>query len=216
MGIFFRKKKEEEDVEQSTLLDIENAAFNTVVPSEPTREDNSYQDYVYNPPKIDVPTYKARNTRDLGVVIDSEQLGFNKGDLNANLKTIEFETGDNEEISLPVDEIERKEEITPIEEQPLDIEVVDLDYSEPVAVNFSTDLSFNNEEVEKFNIFGSEDGPSEAKSYSAQDYQEKPVELIQEVKYTEDGYKICPDCGAILNANALVCFMCSKSFVLKR
>lgn len=81
--------------------------------------------------------------------------------------------------------------------------------------------SFNgttaNDELDKLSLFGSKNGVSNMNSYSSSNqFEEEKQELQQAVEYTEDGYKVCPNCGAILNPNAPVCFMCSKSFVLKK
>ena len=84
----------------------------------------------------------------------------------------------------------------------------------PSLSNINNSEGDNNDASLQFNLFGSRDGVENIKEQ--QSFEEEPVKLIGEVKYTEDGHKICPNCGTILRPDAPICFMCSKSFVLKK
>ena len=75
----------------------------------------------------------------------------------------------------------------------------------------------NNNEAIGISIFGSNDGVTNKNNYtSSNQFEEQKQELTKEVEYTSDGNKICPNCGAILKPDAPICFMCSKSFILKK
>ena len=165
----------------------------------------------------------------MGVVLDSDAIGFDKNAINPNIKTIEYENNDNKndndiENNIIVEETIQKNVIDPIE--PIVSIEPTADNKENISI-FDSSIkeesknipvsSKKEDDEKKFSIFGSVDGVTDLNKYSKDDhFVEEKKELIKEVEYTKEGYKICPNCGAILNPNAPVCFMCSKSFVLKK
>lgn len=227
MFSFLKKKmdtKQSEENESNAFLDAQNAVFNTVEPPKPSEDTTDYQAYTYQPPKIDVPVYKARNTNQLGIVVDKDQLGFNIEDINSNLKTLELTSDEGEMLDLDTKEIEitseqRENVLEPLPEIESKIEVVESNDSNEFNLStISEDVSVNKEEEEEkeFAIFGSSEGPSEAKNFQVDDHVEEKIVLDTDVKFTPDGHKICPNCGTILKPDAPVCFMCSKNFILKK
>ena len=229
---FLKKRTDNKPAEnQNDFLNIENSAFNMQSESQSFSDNPNYQSLVYQEPVYDVPKYKAGNLNNLGVVVDSDAIGFDKNTINPNIKTIEIPNNEDEPqgtdiISEPI-----------ITEKTEPVELIDImdpinDFVIPPLVEDNSTISLNiplqdnskipeipkeSEEVDKISLFGSNDGFTNVNKYSSlNQFEEEKKELIKEVDYTKDGYKICPNCGAILNPNAPVCFMCSKSFVLKK
>ena len=207
-----RTNVKKEEVENS-FLEVENSVFHTEDSNNTFQDNVDYESLIYQPPVYDdVPKYKARNNSEISVIIDKEQLGFNAEELNKNIKTLEFEPQQGEErIELVPEENEKFEsEIN----EPV-VEAVSM----PVEDIFLVDNLEDKEPPEddkQFSIFGSVEGYTDIKNYADSDYKEEQIELDKDVNYTDDGYKVCPNCGTILNPKAPVCFMCSKSFIKNR
>ena len=91
---FLKKKKSNNNQEETTndFLSVENSAFNTETDSSDDGfSDNfDYSSLVYQEPVYDVPKYKATNLNNMGVVLDSDAIGFDKNAINPNIKTIEY------------------------------------------------------------------------------------------------------------------------------
>lgn len=220
----FKKKNKEEALEpQNDFLSNEIAAFNTKSDNHDIFVDSTdYSSLTYQEPIYDVPEYKAQNLSDLGIVVDSTAVGFNKDLINPNVKIIDIPNSEENDnlmnISQNEEPIELLEVSTPeiiAVEPTVENELPNI-FKEPVLTheNVSTEMKHNDEP--SISIFGSNDGVSNINNYTSNNQiNTEPQELISEVEYTSNGYKICPQCGTILNPDAPVCFMCSKSFVKK-
>lgn len=223
MFSFFKKKKKEEPVPENNLLEIENSVFNTEAPApvKPAESDNTdYQSLVYHPPVYDVEPYKVARRERPPVIVDKDQLGYKEEDYHDNISTVEVV---KEEHPSETIEIEEEKSMVEPNSSPSVLEPIpETNTEEPIKPIESLNTSPINiqpqpnesDASEQFSLFGSVDGPENKKEQ--QSIEEEPAKLIQEVKYTEDGHKICPQCGMILKPDAPMCFMCSKSFVLKK
>lgn len=236
--IFKKKNKSaKESVPQNDFLSNENAAFNTTSSSDDSFKDTTdCKSLVYQEPVYDVPKYKASNLSNIGVVVNSTDIGLDRNSLNPNIKTIDIPSDEQKELDMAI------ENSPLVEETPIEL----IDVSEPTKEEMAVPDVFtpepkDNAEVENkiyksstndrdilkgnnknnaavnISIFGSSDGITNKNNYtSSNQFEEQKQELIKEVEYTSDGNKICPNCGAILKPDAPVCFMCSKSFILKK
>lgn len=237
---FLKNKKNKKNTEvPNEFLNIENSVFNTEADGQTFSDNADYQRYVYQEPIYNIPKYKAENLRDIGVVVDSDQIGFDKSTINPNVKMIELPNNEesNEPIVFeePIEEISREytkngeeeKEILPVSEiaEPISVHKVQTNQNNSIFQNVKitpdsakkTDSISFVEDEEKISLFGSKDGYTNKIEYSSlEQFEEEKKELQQEVEYTKEGYKICPNCGAILNPDAPVCFMCSKSFILRK
>lgn len=226
-----KKNKKTEEVQETTndFLNTEKSLFDTQEKSinNSTSEVPDYQSLIYQPPVYNAPKYKAGNLNNIGVVVDSNAIGFDKNTINPNIKTIEVVEKEDEEDNGITNEIIDNVPIMDSSEQVELVEVIDpIEVKEEKNIKEQPSIFQNlpiqqevqkEEENPKISIFGSSNGVTDVSSYSTDSqFQEEKKELVKEVEYTNDGYKICPNCGAILNPNAPVCFMCSKSFVLKK
>lgn len=214
-SIFNKKKQKQDNKDKNTFLEVENSVFHTEDITTTFEDNTNYSSFLNNPKDYsEVPKYKAVNNKNIPVVIDREQIGFNINDINKNIKTLELETSEEEErIDLEVDPITSETENNVPELKLGDIvEEIDLKNSEEPQKKEEKKDKKNI----KLSLFGSQDNEKNKKQFSKDHHQEEKLELIGEVKFTKDGYKICPNCGAILNPDAPVCFMCSKNFVLKK
>lgn len=241
----FKKKNQpiNESVPQNDFLSNENAAFNTVSSEDDSFKDSpDYQSLVYQEPVYNVPKYKASNLSNIGVVVNSTDVGFDRNAINPNIKTIDIPSNEQEELnnSIKTEEpVELLDIFSPTSTATNDdvIPEVTIDDSTNNNVNNNINNSLINNNVPAENtvkeksssvfvdsnepigisIFGSNDGVTNKNNYtSSNQFAEQKQELIKEVEYTSDGNKICPNCGAILKPDAPVCFMCSKSFILKK
>lgn len=213
MFSIFKKKKNEKSSTDNEFLDIEASMYSTEADANSFQDSVNYQNLVYQPLEQDTPKYKAvRNN--IGVVIDKDQFGYDVNDFNSNITTYELEKStDEEKVEVKQEKLEEPKKIyNPIEElMTNDIQdETDTNSSLPVQ-----ELYKAGKEEKDFSIFGSKIGPENEKIHEAKKDEEKPVELIEEVRFTPDGHKICPNCATILKADAPICFMCSKSFIKK-
>ena len=240
----FKKKNQptNESVPQTDFLSNENAAFNTVSSEDDSFKDSpDYQSLVYQEPVYNVPKYKASNLSNIGVVVNSTDVGFDKNSINPNIKTIDIPSNEQEELNKSI-KTEEPVELLDIF-SPADVEKEDVipdvlnnnindninnnsnseeiknsiqTYNKEKETNSSIFMNNNNEAI-GISIFGSNDGVTNKNNYtSSNQFEEQKQELTKEVEYTSDGNKICPNCGAILKPDAPICFMCSKSFILKK
>lgn len=213
MFSIFKNKKEESTDQGNTFFDVENSVFNTEDTPNSFEDNTNFSEFIGpHSDNVEIPKYKAKRNEDIGIVIDKDQIGFDINTMNKNIKTVELETSNEEEIiDLGVDPIS-VDTINKVPELNLDkvIEEIIPKKDEKVV------KKYDEKEDVKLTLFGSGDVEKNKKQYTESDHLEEKLELIGEVKFTKDGYKICPDCGAILNFDAPVCFMCSKSFVLKK
>lgn len=167
-----------------------------------------------------------------GIVVNDFSKNSNDNINNVNINT----TNNNTEVldifdtvepiqdtSLPIPDssINDKTSNMSIFEQPVSMPPKENINHNNISIpnNNSTEANNNDEDsTVGISIFGSNDGTvTNVNTYSSNNqFEEAKKELTEEVEYTKDGYKICPNCGAILNPSAPVCFMCSKSFVLKK
>ena len=236
----FKKKNQpiNESVPQNDFLSNENAAFNTVSNEDDSFKDSpDYQSLVYQEPVYNVPKYKASNLSNIGVVVNSTDVGFDRNSINPNIKTIDIPNDEQEKLNSSI-KMEEPVELLDIF-SPADVEKEDVI---PDVLNNNINNNSNSEEIENsiqtenkekeknssifmnnnnepigISIFGSNDGITNKNNYTSNNqFEEQKQELIKEVEYTSDGNKICPNCGAILKPDAPVCFMCSKSFILKK
>lgn len=236
----FKKKNQptNESVPQNDFLSNENAAFNTVSSEDDSFKDSpDYQSLVYKEPVYNVPKYKASNLSNIGVVVNSTDVGFDKNAINPNIKTIDIPSNEQEELNKSI-KTEEPVELLDIF-SPADVEKEDVI---PDVLNNNINNNSNSEEIKNsiqtknkekeknssifmnnnneaigISIFGSNDGVTNKNNYtSSNQFEEQKQELTKEVEYTSDGNKICPNCGAILKPDAPICFMCSKSFILKK
>ena len=316
---FLKPRAKQEDEVQNDFLNIENSVFHTQAAVNTFKDNTDYQSLVYQEPTYDVPDYKAANMNNIGIVVDSSQIGFNQNTINPDVKIVQLSDNDedgglieldsNEEIldfdysdannsnpsvnssifsvtptvpssvdtSISVGKEDQSNievvnggsdsgdfdiiedyvhtaeppELPSIFASPYPPEMLQQNVDSPNIENIpnsqnavESDVSSNmvgassifqsytssdsglssvsnvvtsSEDTDKLSLFGSKDGVTNVNSYSSTNqFEEEKLELQQAVEYTEDGFKICPKCGAILNPNAPVCFMCSKSFVLKK
>lgn len=219
----FKKKKDSNVLEpQNDFLSNEHAAFNTKSDQSNVFVDNTdYSGFTYQEPVYDVPEYKAQNLSNLGVVVDSTAVGFNKDALNPDIKIIDIPN--NDELN-DANEYEEPIELLNIVEPQVSInnsikETAPEKHSIFEEPKVEKDVPVYKSERSKepsISIFGSNDGVTNVNNYTSNNQvNEQKQELISEVEYTSNGYKICPKCGTILSPDAPVCFMCSKSFVKK-
>lgn len=240
----FKKKNQptNESVPQNDFLSNENAAFNTVSSEDDSFKDSpDYQSLVYKEPVYNVPKYKASNLSNIGVVVNSTDVGFDKNAINPNIKTIDIPSNEQEELNKsikteepvelldifsPVD-VEKEDVIPDVLNNNINDNINNNSNSEEIKNSIQTEnkekeknssiFMNNNNEAIGISIFGSNDGVTNKNNYSSSNqFEEQKQELTKEVEYTSDGNKICPNCGAILKPDAPVCFMCSKSFILKK
>lgn len=246
----FKKKNQStnESVPQNDFLSNENAAFNTVSSEDDSFKDSpDYQSLVYQEPVYNVPKYKASNLSNIGVVVNSTDVGFDRNSINPNIKTIDIPSNEQEELNKSIkteEPVELLDIFSPTSTATNDdvIPEVTIDDSTNNNVNNNnTNNNINNSSINNnvptentvkeksssvfvdsnepigISIFGSNDGVTNKNNYtSSNQFEEQKQELIKEVEYTSDGNKICPNCGAILKPDAPICFMCSKSFILKK
>lgn len=237
--IFKKKNKSaKESVPQNDFLSNENAAFNTTSSSDDSFKDTTdCKSLVYQEPVYNVPKYKASNLSNIGVVVNSTDVGFDKNAINPNIKTIDIPSNEQEELNKSI-KTEEPVELLDIF-SPADVEKEDVI---PDVLNNNINNNSNSEEIKNsiqaenkekeknssifmnnnneaigISIFGSNDGVTNKNNYtSSNQFEEQKQELTKEAEYTSDGNKICPNCGAILKPDAPICFMCSKSFILKK
>ena len=240
----FKKKNHpnNESGPQNDFLSNENAAFNTVSSEDDSFKDSpDYQSLVYQEPVYNVPKYKASNLSNIGVVVNSTDVGFDRNAINPNIKTIDIPSNEQEELNKSINTEEPVELLDIF--SPADVEKEDVipdvlnnnindninnnsnseeiknsiqTYNKEKETNSSIFMNNNNEAI-GISIFGSNDGVTNKNNYtSSNQFEEQKQELTKEVEYTSDGNKICPNCGAILKPDAPICFMCSKSFILKK
>lgn len=217
---FFKKNKEQKiNTSDNEFLDIEASMYDTEDNS-PKFEDNvNYKNLIYNPSSNNVSKYKAvRN--DIGVVIDKDQFGYNINDFNSNIKTYELEKNSDEE-KLQIDSKEdyvQQNNYSSIEEVDNTIDILSEE-NDNIMSQKEVEKIEHNEQIKvsenEFSIFGSVDNIIKEIKHDPINSNEAPSELIKNVKFTKEGYKICPNCGTILNPEAPVCFMCSNSFIKK-
>ena len=101
----FKKKNQptNESVPQNDFLSNENAAFNTVSSEDDSFKDSpDYQSLVYQEPVYNVPKYKASNLSNIGVVVNSTDVGFDKNAINPNIKTIDIPSNEQEELNKSI------------------------------------------------------------------------------------------------------------------
>lgn len=240
----FKKKNQpiNESVPQNDFLSNENAAFNTVSSEDDSFKDSpDYQSLVYQEPVYNVPKYKASNLSNIGVVVNSTDVGFDKNAINPNIKTIDIPSNEQEELNKsikteePVElldifspaDVEKEDVIPDVLNNNINDNINNNSNSEEIKNSIQTEnkekeknssiFMNNNNEAIGISIFGSNDGVTNKNNYtSSNQFEEQKQELTKEVEYTSDGNKICPNCGAILKPDAPICFMCSKSFILKK
>lgn len=240
----FKKKNQptNESVPQNDFLSNENAAFNTVSSENDSFKDSpDYQSLVYQEPVYNVPKYKASNLSNIGVVVNSTDVGFDKNAINPNIKTIDIPSNEQEELNRSIkteEPVELLDIFSPADVEKEDVipDVLNNNINDNINNNSNSEeiknsIQAENKEKEKnssifmnnnneaigISIFGSNDGVTNKNNYtSSNQFEEQKQELTKEVEYTSDGNKICPNCGAILKPDAPICFMCSKSFILKK
>lgn len=214
-SIFKKKNQKQDNKDKNTFLEVENSVFYTEDTSKSFEDNTNYSSFLNDSNDYsEVPKYKAGNNKNIEVVIDKDQIGFNINDMNKNIKTLKLENSDEEErIDLEVDPF-------PIETEN-DVPELKLEDSAKKLDNKKSEETKKSEDKKakkniKISLFGAKDEEKKKKEFTKEHYQEEKLELVEEVKFTKDGYKICPNCGAILNPDAPVCFMCSKNFVLRK
>lgn len=240
----FKKKNQptNESAPQNDFLSNENAAFNTVSSENDSFKDSpDYQSLVYQEPVYNVPKYKASNLSNIGVVVNSTDVGFDKNAINPNIKTIDIPSNEQEELNKSIkteESVELLDIFSPADVEKEDVipDVLNNNINDNINNNSNSEeiknsIQTENKEKEKnssifmnnnnaaigISIFGSNDGVTNKNNYtSSNQFEEQKQELTKEVEYTSDGNKICPNCGAILKPDAPICFMCSKSFILKK
>ena len=233
MGLFFNKKTESKN-ETNQYLEDQQALFSTKGESVERKQEDNYDQYVMRKKDYsDVPKNKAFDEKYVEVVVDKEQLGYQ--DLNPEVKTVEIEKKDLYEDlqelvnNAPVDE-NAKENNKSIYDESLkeeikvndDIDIIDVENTEVVVADI---VEENIEKDQKLSIFGNSDEPLQAKIYEVKeapiiekieilDMEPKVEEKEEqpEIKLNENGNKICPQCGAPLDPNAPVCFLCGNKF----
>lgn len=212
----FNNKKDNNKPEPNSFLENEKSVFETESSNDTSFNENvDYDSLIYQPPVYDTPSYKAQNMQNVGIIVNKNELGFDENALNSGINTIDFKKYDEKPEPL----IETIDEITFNEEIPEQLEIINFDESNSDNKKIEeTVLKQENDEEARFSIFGADNVPVETKFYSAEQNiaTEHPQKLNNtNVKFTEDGNKICPNCSTILNPEAPICFMCSYSFISK-
>jgi len=231
MGLFFKRKDESKD-KTNQYLEDQKALFNTVGDKVENKLEENYDQYVMRTKDYsDVPKYKAFDEKNVEVVVDKEQIGYQA--LNEDVQTVDIEKkdlyADLQELvnNAPVDE-DTKENNKSIYDESLYVEVksedvvdvIDVENTEMVVADI---VEENLETDKKLSIFGKSDEPIQAKVYDVKeapiqekieiiDIELKEEEIKPEIRLNEDGNKICPKCGAPLDKDAPVCFLCGNKF----
>lgn len=235
MGLFFNNKEETKE-EINKYLEDQKALFDTKGDIKPEVKEEAYDEFIFHEKDYsDVPKYKASNVKKVQVVVDKDEFGYQ--DLNPEINTIDLQKKHlHEDLSeivnnAPIDET-ATEQNTSIYDDELRQE---LEYDEPIEV---IEIDNNNKDMvvadvveeslekgKKLSIFGNTDEPIQAKVYEVKEVAVEPkievidVDIKEEVdeqttsiRFNENGNKICPQCGAPLDPNAPVCFLCGNKF----
>lgn len=235
MGLFFNKKKEV-SVKGNKYLEDQIAVFETKGTEKQKTSKESYDEYIVREKDYShVPKYKAFDEKKVDVVVDKEALDFQN--LNPNITTVNIEKKnlheDLQEImnGAPLDE-KTNQINTSIYDDSLNeeiktdepIEVIDVENSNTEMV-IAEVIEENVEKNKKLSIFGNADEPVKAKVYEIKEVPVEPkIEIIDidikdekelekdDLIFNERGNKICPKCGAPLDPDASVCFLCGNNF----
>jgi len=234
MGLFFNKKKENE-VKGNQYLEDQRAVFETKGDIKPKTQEEDYDEYIVRSKDYShIPKYKAFDENKVDVVVDREAIDFQ--DLKPEIATVNIEKKnlheDLQEIMMgaPLDDETGETNRSIYDESLKDeikkddvVEVIDIENSDMETV-IADIVEESVEKDQKLSIFGNTDEPVQAKVYGVKEIPVEPkIEIIDvdikeekeetsNIRFNEKGNKICPQCGAPLDPNAPVCFLCGNKF----
>lgn len=215
MGLFFNNKKNVKGKAETSnpYLEDQQALFETKGDTPPKVVDNSFTSYVLKKEPINVPKYKASDSKGISVVIDKEALGYQN--LRSHVETVDVpKIADAEQVLefIPKDNAGNR-----LNSNKDTVEIIDIDDKEENTVKQ------NNNKFTKLSIFGGNRKPTNVKVHEASEIKgQENVEIIDvdlspqttdnNIKINEDGKKICPQCGAPSEIDAVNCFLCGRKF----
>lgn len=225
MGLFFNKERDNKYLkDQKAVYDTDGDLNNEVKPEE------DYNKFIFQPKDYShVPKYKANDEKEVGVVVDNGDWGYTN--LNSEVETVQIEKDDlyknlSEIINnQPIEESDKKHNTSVYDEKIYKeikkdepIEILEVDNVSDFTVSSSTEQ--NLDDINKLSIFGTADEPISAKVYEVKQIPgvEKidiiDVDIISKKHETlnSDGKKVCKQCGAPSEPDALECFLCKNKF----